>query len=83
MRGFSFRFDAPLDMRMAQTGRSAADIVNTADEAELADILYYYGEERRARAMARLIVNERRTAPVTTTKQTERSHHPHRAGADE
>ncbi|MGL4497179.1 MAG: 16S rRNA (cytosine(1402)-N(4))-methyltransferase RsmH, partial [Beijerinckiaceae bacterium] len=68
-RGFSFRFDAPLDMRMEQTGRSAADIVNTADEAELADILYYYGEERRARPMARLIVSERRSTPITTTKQ--------------
>lgn len=68
-RGFSFRFDAPLDMRMEQKGRSAADIVNEADEAELADILYYYGEERRARAMARLIAAERKKAPVQTTRQ--------------
>ena len=68
-RGFSFRFDAPLDMRMAQAGRSAADIINESDETEIADILYYYGEERRSRAMARLIVAEREKAPILTTKQ--------------
>ncbi len=59
-RGFSFRQDGPLDMRMEQEGRSAADIVNEAPEAELADIFYHYGEERRSRAMARAIVEDRR-----------------------
>ena len=55
-RGFSFRQDGPLDMRMEQAGRSAADIVNEASEEELADIFYYYGEERMARRIARAIV---------------------------
>lgn len=68
-RGFSFRFDAPLDMRMSQAGRSAADIVNEASEAELADIIYHYGEERRARAVARAIAQARTLAPIATTKQ--------------
>lgn len=68
-RGFSFRFDAPLDMRMEQQGRSAADILNESDESEIADILFYYGEERRARPIARLIVAERKQAPIRTTKQ--------------
>lgn len=68
-RGFSFRFDGPLDMRMAASGTSAADIVNTAEEAVLADILYYYGEERRSRAVARAIVEARRAAPITTTRR--------------
>ncbi|WP_238364277.1 16S rRNA (cytosine(1402)-N(4))-methyltransferase RsmH [Mesobacterium pallidum] len=65
-RGFSFMKDGPLDMRMSQQGESAADIVNTADEAELADILYHYGEERASRRIARAIVKAR---PLTTTKQ--------------
>lgn len=68
-RGFSFRFDAPLDMRMERQGRSAADILNAADESEIADILFYYGEERRARPIARLIVAERKQAPIRTTRQ--------------
>ncbi len=67
-RGFSFRFDGPLDMRMEQAGRSAADIVNKAPEAELADIFYHYGEERRARAVARAIIEHRRREPIATTK---------------
>lgn len=67
-RGFSFRFDGPLDMRMGQSGESAADIVNSSSEERLADIFYYYGEERRARAIARLIVERRREAPITTTR---------------
>jgi 16S rRNA (cytosine1402-N4)-methyltransferase len=66
-RGFSFRHDAPLDMRMAMSGRSAADIVNEAEEGELADILYHFGEERRSRAIARGIVERRRREPFTRT----------------
>jgi 16S rRNA (cytosine1402-N4)-methyltransferase len=68
-RGFSFRNDGPLDMRMEQDGRSAADIVNEASEAELADIFYHYGEERRARAVARSIIEARRRSPIETTRQ--------------
>ncbi|MGB8277596.1 MAG: 16S rRNA (cytosine(1402)-N(4))-methyltransferase RsmH [Methylovirgula sp.] len=66
-RGFSFRQDGPLDMRMGCEGPTAADIVNGADEARLADILYYFGEERFARRIARAIVAERAHAPFTTT----------------
>ena len=51
-RGFSFRADGPLDMRMEKSGPSAADLVNEADEAELADIIFRYGEERRSRRVA-------------------------------
>ncbi len=68
-RGFSFRTEGPLDMRMAQAGESAADIVAHADEATLADIIYHYGEERRSRAVARAIVKARADAPITTTKR--------------
>ena len=68
-RGFSFRFEGPLDMRMSQTGRSAADIVNGASEEEIADILYHYGEERASRRIARAIVHDRETKPYTTTKE--------------
>ncbi len=68
-RGFSFRQDGPLDMRMERDGLSAADIVNEAPEAELADIFYHYGEERRARAVARSIIEARRKAPFETTSQ--------------
>lgn len=66
-RGFSFIKDGPLDMRMSQEGRSAADIVNTADEDELADILFHYGEERASRRIARAIARARAEAPITTT----------------
>ncbi len=55
-RGFSFQKDGPLDMRMSQSGQSAADLVNTAAEGTLADILYLYGEERASRRIARAIV---------------------------
>jgi 16S rRNA (cytosine1402-N4)-methyltransferase len=68
-RGFSFMKDGPLDMRMSQSGPSAADIVNTASETELADILFNYGEERASRKIARAIVKDRETAPFTTTLQ--------------
>jgi 16S rRNA (cytosine1402-N4)-methyltransferase len=67
-RGFSFRFDAPLDMRMSGEGISAADIVTQASEADLADILFHYGEERRARQIARAITARRRSAPIATTR---------------
>jgi 16S rRNA (cytosine1402-N4)-methyltransferase len=67
-RGFSFRGDGPLDMRMEARGQSAGDIVNTADEDALADIFYYYGEERASRRIARAIVHDRATAPFLTTK---------------
>lgn len=66
-RGFSFRSDGPLDMRMGVSGRSAADIVNRAGEAELADILFTLGEERHSRRIARAIVAARAEAPITTT----------------
>ena len=68
-RGFSFVQDGPLDMRMSQDGRSAADIVNTAEEKTLADILFQYGEERASRRIARSIVNERKTSPIITTQR--------------
>ncbi|MGB8601975.1 MAG: 16S rRNA (cytosine(1402)-N(4))-methyltransferase RsmH [Rhizomicrobium sp.] len=63
-RGFSFRADGPLDMRMSAAGDSAADVVNTLDEKMLATIIARYGEEHRARAIARAIVNAR---PITRT----------------
>jgi 16S rRNA (cytosine1402-N4)-methyltransferase len=66
-RGFSFMRDGPLDMRMSQQGDSAADLVNTADETVLADILYHYGEERASRRIAHAIVEQRAIAPITTT----------------
>ncbi len=68
-RGFSFQKDGPLDMRMGQEGPSAADLVNTATEEELADILFHYGEERAARRIARAIVAARAAAPFATTLQ--------------
>ncbi len=68
-RGFSFRADGPLDMRMERSGPSAADLVNEAPEAELADILFHYGEERRARVVARAIIERRRRAPIRTTAE--------------
>jgi 16S rRNA (cytosine1402-N4)-methyltransferase len=58
-RGFSFQADGPLDMRMSKDGRSAADFVNEADEAEIADVLYRYGEEPKSRRIARAIVAAR------------------------
>jgi 16S rRNA (cytosine1402-N4)-methyltransferase len=68
-RGFSFRFEGPLDMRMGSHGQSAADLVNTLEEKELADILYYYGEERFARRIAKAIVKERAEKSFETTLQ--------------
>jgi 16S rRNA (cytosine1402-N4)-methyltransferase len=71
-RGFSFMADGPLDMRMNQEGSSAADIVNTASEAELADILFHYGEERASRRIAKAIVKARAEAPITRTRELAR-----------
>ncbi len=68
-RGFSFRHDGPLDMRMASVGESAADIVNGGSAERLADILYHYGEERQARRIARAIVHDREAQPFTSTLQ--------------
>jgi len=68
-RGFSFREDGPLDMRMGKTGQTAADVVNAFEEKELADIIYKYGEERASRAVARTIINARAEAPITRTGQ--------------
>ena len=68
-RGFSFHTDAPLDMRMSQTGMTAADLVNTAEESELSRILFTYGEERFARNIARKIVAAREISPIRTTKE--------------
>jgi 16S rRNA (cytosine1402-N4)-methyltransferase len=69
-RGFSFQRDEPLDMRMDRScGATAADRLAQASEAELADVIFEYGEERRARAVARSIVAARRAAPLTTTWQ--------------
>lgn len=66
-RGFSFQKDGPLDMRMSQSGESAADLVNTGSEEHLANILYHYGEERASRRIARAIVEARSAEPITTT----------------
>jgi 16S rRNA (cytosine1402-N4)-methyltransferase len=68
-RGFSFTRDGPLDMRMSAQGVSAADVVNGADEATLADILYRYGEERASRRIARAIVERRQSAPIQSTAE--------------
>jgi 16S rRNA (cytosine1402-N4)-methyltransferase len=67
-RGFAFRFDGPLDMRMGQKGPTAADVVATASEADLARIIALFGEERHAGRVARAIVAARRENPVTTTR---------------
>ncbi len=66
-RGFSFSRPGPLDMRMARSGPSAADAVNHLTEAELADIFYVYGEERRSRRVAKFILDARADAPIETT----------------
>jgi 16S rRNA (cytosine1402-N4)-methyltransferase len=68
-RGFAFAGDGPLDMRMSGHGRSAAELLEQADEAMLADILFRYGEERAARRIARAIVERRRRAPLRTTRE--------------
>ncbi len=68
-RGFSFRHDGPLDMRMERSGLDAAAFVNSADEADLAHVIWAYGEERASRRIARAIVKARSTAPITRTKE--------------
>jgi 16S rRNA (cytosine1402-N4)-methyltransferase len=67
-RGFSFRLDGPLDMRMGQAGPTAADVIAKASEAELADIIYLFGEERHSRGVARAIVAARKETPIVTTR---------------
>ena len=67
-RGFSFRNDGPLDMRMGHDGATAADVIAKASETELANIIYIFGEERHSRAIARAIVAARKQAPVMTTR---------------
>lgn len=79
-RGFAFSQDGPLDMRMSQSGENAADFLNSADEAAIADVLYEYGEERQSRRVARAIVAAR---PLETTGELARvvrralGHKPH------
>jgi len=67
-RGFSFRLGGPLDMRMGRDGPTAADVIASASETDLANIIYIFGEERHSRAVARAIVAARKEAPVTTTR---------------
>jgi 16S rRNA (cytosine1402-N4)-methyltransferase len=67
-RGFSFRLGGPLDMRMGHDGPTAADVVAGASEADLANIIYIFGEERHSRAVARAIVAARKEAPIETTR---------------
>jgi len=79
-RGFSFQTDGPLDMRMERSGRTAADFVNEADEAEIADVLHELGEEPRARRVARAIVAARpitRTAQLADVVRRALGHRPH------
>lgn len=65
-RGFSFQTNGPLDMRMSNDGISAHDVVNNMSESDIADIIYFYGEEFKARQIAKLIVSNR---PINTTKE--------------
>ncbi len=67
-RGFSFRLEGPLDMRMGQEGPTAADVIANASEADLADIIYVFGEERHSRKVARAIVAARKETPIATTR---------------
>src|ERR1700731_4009675 len=67
-RGFSFRLGGPLDMRMGHDGPTAADVIARASEANLANIIYIFGEERHSRSVARAIVAARKQSPITTTR---------------
>jgi 16S rRNA (cytosine1402-N4)-methyltransferase len=69
VRGFSFRFDGPLDMRMGNAGPTAADFINKASEEEIADVIYRYGEERHSRRIARGIVAARAIDSILSTSQ--------------
>ncbi|HIF58947.1 MAG TPA: 16S rRNA (cytosine(1402)-N(4))-methyltransferase RsmH [Rhodospirillales bacterium] len=68
-RGFSFRYDGPLDMRMECEGPTAADFINHASEEEIADVIFQYGEERYSRRIARGIVEARKIKPILSTSQ--------------
>ena len=77
-RGFSFRFDSPLDMRMNNRGgATAADVVNTYSEERLADIIYLYGELKQSRRIAAAIATARKERPITTTQQLAGAVHQH------
>lgn len=80
-RGFSFQKAGPLDMRMSQSGESAADFVNTAEEADIADVIYLYGEEPKSRRIARAIVAARPIDTTTKLADVVRKALGHRAGA--
>src|SRR6202171_5800403 len=67
-RGFSFRLGGPLDMRMGHDGPTAADVIARASEADLANIIYIFGEERHSRGVARAVVAARKEAPIATTR---------------
>jgi 16S rRNA (cytosine1402-N4)-methyltransferase len=67
-RGFSFRLGGPLDMRMGRDGPTAADVIASVSETDLANIIYIFGEERHSRSVARAIVAARKEAPITTTR---------------
>lgn len=71
-RGFSFMRDGPLDMRMSQSGTSAADLVNDLEAEDLANLLYAFGEERKSRRIAQFIVAARQDAPIATTLELAR-----------
>ena len=79
-RGLAYRLDGPLDMRLGDTGQTAADILNGHDEKELADIFYYYGDETKSRQLAKLISIQRRKQKYVTTGdflKTVEELHPH------
>jgi 16S rRNA (cytosine1402-N4)-methyltransferase len=71
-RGFSFKQDGPLDMRMGDAGMTAAELIATIEEAELADILYRFGEEKASRKIAKAIVEARKEQAITTTLQLQK-----------
>jgi 16S rRNA (cytosine1402-N4)-methyltransferase len=68
-RGFAFKHDGPLDMRMSDVGETAADVVNTYEEKELADIFWRYGDEKKSRQIAKKIIEVREETPLATTNE--------------